>query len=357
MVLKNKKIVITGGGSGGHTIPALVMIHYWKAQKIRDIFYFGSHHGIERSIVTAHVDKYFIISTGKLRRYLSIENFLDFFRFLKGIIQSFFQLIRIKPDVVFSTGGFVALPVVIASKLLGIRVVIHEQTTHVGLANKISSYFAQAICISFESSASYFPAAKTFYTGYPLRSQFYQPIKKLTSFQGKLLPSDKKLLLILGGGNGSVLLNTFVKNNWQLLCDEFAVVLQTGKAFEQEFKAIVHPNLWTFSFLQDEMIELMETADYVIARAGAGTVCELIHLKKICMFIPLAIAQKNEQWHNAQAAHKKIGSSVIREDEWKQLSVSQVTQLLKIIPDPKQSNLGQQVPQKNASAEIHRIVF
>ena len=173
-----KTIVVTGGGSGGHTIPSLVMIKFWIDKNLADIYYVGSRNGVERQVVSPYVQKYYVISTGKLRRYFSVENILDFFRFIFGIFQSLIILARLQPNAVFSTGGFVALPVVIAAKLLGRRVVIHEQTTHVGLANKLSSYFADAVCISFKSSAQYFPVLKTIYTGYPLRAEFYSPIKK-----------------------------------------------------------------------------------------------------------------------------------------------------------------------------------
>lgn len=325
--MKNR-IVITGGGSGGHTIPALVMIKYWKSLGMSDLYYVGSAKGIERQIVTNFVRQYFPISTGKLRRYISLENFLDLFKFIYGIFQSLGVLFSLKPSAVFSTGGFVALPVVIAAKLLRIRVVIHEQTTHVGLANKLSSYFADAICISFKTSAHYFPAPKTTFTGYPLRAEFYAPIEKLSYFQSREIRKDKKILLILGGGNGSVLLNNFVKNHAEYLCQEFVVILQAGDKYEQEFKIIQNEDFWVFSFLQEEMVRLIATADYIVARSGAGTVCELIHLQKKCLFVPLAIAQKNEQWHNAQAAKDAIGSAVLSEEQWKVASVDDIIKLL-----------------------------
>jgi len=323
------KIVVTGGGSGGHTIPALVMIKFWKAKGDFEIYYLGSKKGIEREVVTSFVKKYYPINTGKLRRYFSLENFIDVFKFIFGIIQSLCILFKIRPFAVFSTGGFVALPVVIAAKVLGIRVVIHEQTTHVGLANKLSSYFADAICISFKSSAQYFSIDRTLYTGYPLRPEFYAPIEKLQYFKNQNFTDSKKILLILGGGNGSVLLNSFVKNNLKSLCDNFHVILQAGKSYEHEFDQCTHEHFSVFSFLQEEMVQLLYSADYVIARAGAGTVCELMHLKKQCIFVPLAIAQKDEQWHNAQAAKEYMGSIVLHESDWKTSTPESIIKMLR----------------------------
>jgi UDP-N-acetylglucosamine--N-acetylmuramyl-(pentapeptide) pyrophosphoryl-undecaprenol N-acetylglucosamine transferase len=353
--LANAKVVVTGGGSGGHTIPALVMIKYWSKKNIKEIYYLGSEKGIERQVVTPFVSKYFVISTGKLRRYFSLENFLDFFKFFLGIFQSVGVLWMLKPSVVFSTGGFVALPVVMAAKFLGIKVVIHEQTTHVGLANKLSSFFAHAICISFKSSEKYFPASKTFYTGYPLREEFYHTIEKLQSFQGRPLKTDKPVLLILGGGNGSILLNRFVKNNFQYICEQFQVILQAGKSFEAEFETLKHENFWVFSFLQEEMVQLLFLADYVMARAGAGTVCELVHLQKKCLFVPLAIAQKNEQWHNAMEAQESIGSIVVSEEQWHKLPANNVVAMLESLTVKTNRN-GQEL-KANATDLIHSKIF
>lgn len=351
----SKRIVVTGGGSGGHTIPALVMIKYWRKKSRHEIFYLGSANGIEKQVVSNDVNQYISINTGKLRRYLSRENFFDFFRFLHGILQSLVHLYKIRPHVVFSTGGFVALPVVIAAKILRQRVVIHEQTTHVGLANKLSGLFADAICISFPTSVQYFPKERTYFTGYPLREEFYSLPKKMLGFKEKMFSSEKKTLLILGGGNGSVLLNNFVKNHYKILCHEFNVILQTGKVFESEFQDLKYANLWTFSFLQEEMIQLLNTADYVIARAGAGTVCELMHLKKLSIFVPLSIAQKNEQWHNAQAASKMIGSLVFTEEEWKNKKIQEIISLLK---DLSAKEIHQEIMEdKNPTQKIDEIVF
>lgn len=354
---KNFTFVLTGGGSGGHTIPALVMINFWTKVGIEKLYYIGSKAGIEKDVVSEKVAAYFPIYTGKLRRYFSLENFLDLFRFILGIIQSLVILIKLKPDAIFSTGGFVALPVVIAGKLLRIRVVIHEQTTHVGLANKLSSYFADAICISFESSQSYFPRHKTFYTGYPLREVFYQDVTtlQLKSFQNRTFVEGKRKLLILGGGNGSVLLNNFVKNNLEKLCLRYNVILQSGSVGIETFRNVKNDSFWCFSFLEKEMIYLLVSADFVVARAGAGTVCELIHLKKPCLFVPLAIAQKNEQWHNAQEAERLIGSKVISESEWKNLNAEEIIKIIDNL-NAKESNLAKPVTILPAHELIDKIV-
>ena len=315
-----KKIIFTGGGSGGHVIPARTIINEIISRNTDiSLFYIGGKKSIEREIISEVGICYYPISTGKLRRYFSVENALDFFHFLFGIIQSLVILFsHRKNSVVFSTGGFVALPVVIASRILGIKSIIHEQTAVAGLANRISSKLCDQVLVSFEKSKVNFPSSKTILTGYPVSKKcFEEPVFPIEIKKGASIPrkSEKKTLLITGGGNGSKLINDITKENLEDLKKEFRVLHQVGKRFEPEFKNFDDDNYTSFGFT-NSLIDLIKISDVVVSRAGAGTVMELISMGKRSIFVPLKIAQKNEQFHNASEAKNILGSNIILEDDF-----------------------------------------
>ena len=315
-----KKIIFTGGGSGGHVIPAQTIIQEIQSRNIEiDLYYIGGRKSIEREIIRKVNIKYFPIFTGKLRRYFSIENFIDFFRFIVGVIQSILILMKLrKNSLVFSTGGFVALPVVIAAKLLGIKSIIHEQTAVAGLANKISSKFCDQVLISFEKSAVNFPPSKTILTGYPVtRKCFDEPRFPIEVKEGSSINSkgERKILLITGGGNGSKLINDVIKESLHELKKSYKVFHQVGSLYESEFKELEDDNYVPFSFA-NSLVDLIKISDVIVSRAGAGTVMELISIGKKSIFVPLKIAQKNEQFHNASEAKDVLGSEIILEDDF-----------------------------------------
>lgn len=311
-----KRVIFTGGGSGGHVVPALTLIS--KLSDQYEIVYIGSKDGIESRLVTEKGINYLSIPTGKLRRYLSFKNLVDIFKVTLGVIKSFLILFKFRGDknLVVSTGGFVSVPVVVAAKGLGIKIFIHEQTSCVGLANKISSEFADKVFISFENSKKFFPSERTFYSGYPVRDECYDNKKSLPEFiEGvDFSKIDKPLLLITGGGNGSALLNRIYEKNMNELTDRFFVFHQVGQKFIDEYRKYESTDYHPVAFIGEGMIDLFKKASLVISRSGAGTVCELIALKKPSIFIPLKIAQKNEQFHNAVEAKKLLGSYIVEED-------------------------------------------
>lgn len=315
-----KKIIFTGGGSGGHVMPALTLIEKIKKETTLEVFYIGGIKGIERELVTAQGLTYFPVSTGKLRRYFSLENFLDVGRLIKGIFQSFFLLRGLGKKnelLIFSTGGFVTVPVAIAGWLRGIPIYLHEQTSRAGLANRMVGYFAKKIFLSFESSKQFFPTHKTELSGYPLREEFYLPYKSFKMEGVSFDDVEHPILFVTGGGNGSKLLNDKILENLDVLTQKYFVVHQVGKVFLEEFKKYKSSHYLPLAFIGPEMPELMKKADVIISRAGAGTVAELLCLKKRSLFIPLAIAQKNEQYYNALEAKEKLGSLVLTEAEFK----------------------------------------
>ena len=313
-----KTLIFTGGGSGGHVMPGLTIFKKVNAEKIFDVHYIGGINSIERELVANYQLTYHPIHTGKLRRYLSIENVQDTFKVFLGLIDAFKVLWKFKRSetLLFSTGGFVCVPVVIAAKLQRKKVFIHEQTSRVGLANKICSIFADKIFISFEDSFKYFDESKTYFSGYPLREECYTETINPVVINGRLLNDlDKPILFVTGGGNGAQLINKLIIRNLDILTSRYVIVHQVGKAFIDEYSVHKHPNYLPVAFIGLEMIDLFKLATATVSRSGAGTVCELIAVGKKSIFIPLKIAQKNEQFYNALEAFKKLGSIIIEEKE------------------------------------------
>ncbi len=313
-----KTLIFTGGGSGGHVMPALTILKKINANQKYDIHYIGGIKSIERELVGDYQLTYHPIHTGKLRRYLSQENVKDILKVFLGLVDSFKILWKFKRKgtLVFSTGGFVSVPVVIAAKLQGKKVFIHEQTSRVGLANKICSLFANRVFISFEDSFKYFDEKKTFFSGYPLREECYSDKIGPVVINGRNLNNETRpILFITGGGNGAQLINKLIEKNFKELTSKYIVVHQAGKSFFKEYLNLKHPDYIVLPFVGTEMIDLFKLATVTISRAGAGTVCELIAIGKKSIFIPLRIAQKNEQFFNALEAHKKLGSLIIEENE------------------------------------------
>lgn len=324
-----KKIIITGGGSGGHAMPAVAIAqllrNYEKksGEKIR-ILYIGSKKGIEEKIAARNHCAFVSISTGKLRRYFSLENLIDSFRVIKGIFDSLVIIKRFKPDMIFSTGGFVSVPVVIAGHFTGTPSIIHEQTVDAGLANKIAGKFAKKIALTFEESAKYFSAAKTEITGIPLRESIFDVDKEKAY---SLLPvvRDLPVVYVSGGGLGCHLLNETMQKILPELLEKMNVIVQAGNAndgkdylnllrFRESLDEKLKKRLTVFNFIE-EVGNVFAISDLVVARSGAGTVNELIALKLPAIFVPLAIATGNEQFKNASIMKKIGGAEIIEEKD------------------------------------------
>lgn len=318
---KTYQVIFTGGGSGGHVMPTVTLLHDLKGKY--SIGYIGGS-GIEKELIGALGLPFHQITTGKLRRYLSFENLIDMFKVVKGILDAFLILLRKsnRKTLIFSTGGFVTVPVVLAAWILQRRIYVHEQTTQVGLANKIASKFAKKVFVSYEDSLKYFPADKSEISGYPLRDALFSANKNEINYDGfSINESTKPLLFITGGGNGSKLVNDLIGLNLKKLEEKFYIVHQVGKSFISEYEKLKSDKYYPVAFVGPEIVDLYKWADVIISRAGAGTVCELVALNKRSIFIPLKMAQKNEQFHNAKEAEKKIGSYVIAEDDLESLDL------------------------------------
>lgn len=300
MMKKKIKVIFTGGGSSGHVTPSLPLMSALQS-KGADIFYVGSKKGIEHSIVKSLKISYYPITAGKLHRYWTWKNLLTPFQLLIGIIQSFLICRKIKPDVIFSKGGFVALPVVIAAKLNGIPAVIHESDLTPGLANRLCFPFAKLICITFPDTLKYFKnTSNVLLTGMPIRDALLHGNSsrglKFCGFVDKFKP----VLLIMGGGLGSSLINECIRRLIIPLTEKFQVIHICGKnKSDSAFDDV--KNYKQFEYLQEELADIFAIADLIISRAGATTIYEILALNKPNILLPLSRkASRGDQIDNAK---------------------------------------------------------
>jgi UDP-N-acetylglucosamine--N-acetylmuramyl-(pentapeptide) pyrophosphoryl-undecaprenol N-acetylglucosamine transferase len=293
------KIMFTGGGSAGHVTPSIPLIQALQARGAT-IFYSGSKRGIEHSLIKSLNIPYYPIMVGKLRRYWSWRNFLTPFQLIVGIMQSSLLCYRLKPQVVFSKGGFVALPMVIGAWLNRIPVLIHESDLTPGLANRLSFPFAKLICVTFVATVKYFKnKSKVLVTGMPIRKFLYcgDRIHGL-NFCG--FTQEKPVLLIMAGGLGSTDVNATVRQVLISLTEKFQVVHLCGKGkLDPHFAERI--NYRQFEYLQEEFADVLACADLVVSRAGATSVYELLATRKPHILLPLSTqASRGDQIENAK---------------------------------------------------------
>ena len=294
------KIIMTGGGTAGHVTPNLAL-----APKLREkgfeIKYIGSYNGIEKEIITDAAIEYYPISSGKLRRYFDVKNFTDPFKVMKGICQALSILSKEKPDVVFSKGGFVAVPVVMAASIKKIPVIAHESDLTPGLANKLAAPFCNKLCVTFRESLKYINEGKGVLTGTPIREE--------------ILQGSRIKLLVIGGSLGAKSINDEVRKNLTNILKEFNVIHICGKG---NLDASLEGTLGykQYEYVKEELPHMLKACDYVISRAGANGIFELLALKKPTLLIPLSKkVSRGDQILNAASFEKEGYSLVLDEDE------------------------------------------
>lgn len=305
-------IVFTGGGTAGHVAPNIALIHEVNC-KDWDIAYIGSAKGIEKQMIQPLGIPFYAVSSGKLRRYLSIKNLFDPVKIVFGIIQSFFLLNKLKPDLVFSKGGFVAFPVVVGAWLNRIPVVAHESDMSPGLANRLCFPFVKKICLTFEAGKKHFKKQnKIEVTGTPIREQLFNGNSarglKLCGFS-----AEKPCLLVIGGSLGAGSVNLCVREALPQLIKEYQVVHLCGKG---KLDATLNnfPGYRQFEYANEELADLFAAASVVISRAGANSLYEILALGKPHILIPLsAQVSRGDQIQNARY-FQKLGVSIVIED-------------------------------------------
>ena len=310
----SKKIVLTGGGTAGHVTPNIALLPSLKAAGY-EIWYIGSYNGIEERLIKEQNIPYYGIDSGKLRRYFDWKNFSDPLRVIHGYAQAKKILSGLKPDVVFSKGGFVSVPVVRAASALHIRTIIHESDMTPGLANRLAIPAADKVCCSFPETLKYLPEGKAVLSGSPIRQEL------LTGERGKALEllhwdnSSKPTLLVIGGSQGSVAINNALRSDLDELLKEFRIIHLCGKG-NLDSSLDGREGYVQFEYIQDELKKLFALADLVLSRAGANSICELLALRKPNLLIPLsAAASRGDQILNADSYKKQGYSMVLKEED------------------------------------------
>jgi UDP-N-acetylglucosamine--N-acetylmuramyl-(pentapeptide) pyrophosphoryl-undecaprenol N-acetylglucosamine transferase len=308
----SKKIVLTGGGSAGHVTPNIALIPALK-EKGYEIYYIGSYNGIEKKLIADYGIPYYGIATGKLRRYFDPKNFSDPFRVIKGFGEAKKILKEIQPDIVFSKGGFVSVPVVKAARACKIPFVLHESDMTPGLANKLCLPGATKVCCNFPETIEKLPAEKAVLTGTPIREELMRGSaeagKKLCGFT-----DDKPVLMVIGGSLGAQSVNETVRYALPRLLPTFNVVHLCGKEKMDNLKLSV-PGYKQFEYVKEDLKDIFAMADVVVSRAGANSICELLALRKPNILIPLSTkSSRGDQILNAES-FKKQGFSIVIDNE------------------------------------------
>lgn len=307
-----KRIVLTGGGTAGHVTPNIALIPRLKELGY-DIHYIGSYEGIEKKLIEEMGIPYYGISSGKLRRYFDLKNFSDPFRVVKGYGQASSLLRKLKPDIVFSKGGFVAVPVVLAAKRRHIPVIIHESDMTPGLANKLAIPSATKVCCNFPETLKYLPAEKAVLTGSPIRRELLTGNKAAAlDFCG--FTAGKPVLMVIGGSLGSANVNQAVRGILPVLLEKFQVIHLCG-AGKLDAALENTAGYVQYEYIKKELADLFALADIVISRAGANAICELLALRKPALLIPLGSnASRGDQILNAESFRSQGFCEVLLEE-------------------------------------------
>ncbi|CAM2907047.1 undecaprenyldiphospho-muramoylpentapeptide beta-N-acetylglucosaminyltransferase [Paenibacillus sediminis] len=309
----SKRIIFTGGGSAGHVTVNMALIPQFQDMGW-DVKYIGSENGIEAQLIQKLSNvEYIPISTGKLRRYFDKENFKDPFRIIKGVHQAYQIIRREKPNVVFSKGGFVSVPVVLGAWLNRVPVVIHESDISPGLANKLSIPFAAKVCLTFTETKEYINSNKSTHIGPIIRKELRQG----NANKGYSLcdfTKSKPVILIMGGSLGSKRINETVRKNLNHLLSHYQIVHICGKGqLDESIKLYGYKQ---FEYVHEELPDLLAMADFVISRAGSNSIFEFLALHKPMLLIPLSLgASRGDQILNAKSFKKSGYCEVLFEEQ------------------------------------------
>lgn len=334
--MKQKRILFTGGGTAGHVIVNLALIPYFQNEGWK-IDYIGSKTGIERELIENISDvTYYPISTGKLRRYMSLENLKDPFKVLKGTIDAWNIIRKTKPNIIFSKGGFVSVPVVVAARFRRVQTIIHESDYTPGLANKLATPFAKKVLTTFPETVKYLPEKKALHVGAVIREELFQGDKN-RGYQLTNFTEDKKVLLIMGGSIGSQKINEMIRTNLTELLNTYQIIHICGK--DNVDDTINESGYIQFEYVNEELRDIFAITDIVISRAGANAIFEFLALKLPMILIPLSLAaSRGDQIDNAKSfARKGLAHVLFEENLTAESLLEGINQLEKDIPNLKKN--------------------
>lgn len=325
-----KRIILTGGGTAGHVTPCIALLPELKREGY-DIQYIGSYHGIERKLIEEYDIPYHGISSGKLRRYFDPKNFSDPFKVMKGYLEARKLIKMLKPDIIFSKGGFVTVPVVLAAKKYKVPVIVHESDMTPGLANKIAIPAAIKVCANFPETIKYLPAEKAVLTGTPIRKELFTG-NKIQGLDFCGFSANKPVILIIGGSSGSKAINEIIRGMLPTLIRDYQIIHLCGKGnLDEKLNGLA--GYVQFEYSKNELSDLLAAADLVISRAGANAICELLALRKPNILIPLPQgSSRGDQILNAESFERQGFSFVLEEES---LSVTDLLQAISQVMDSR----------------------
>jgi UDP-N-acetylglucosamine--N-acetylmuramyl-(pentapeptide) pyrophosphoryl-undecaprenol N-acetylglucosamine transferase len=327
-----KTIVFTGGGSAGHVTPNMALIEVLIKDNFK-IHYIGSTTGIEKKLIESMGVDYSSIATGKLRRHWTFKHFTEPFKIVLGIFQAYRLLARLKPVIVFSKGGFVSFPVILAAWLQRIPVVSHESDMTPGLANRMALPFVRKLCVNFPQTVKYFKDnSRVYITGTPVRQALLRGDESrgynLTNFD-----QNKPILLVIGGSLGAKKINDLLRQILPQLLEKYQIIHICGKG-NLDTNLIGLQGYIQYEFVENELGDLFSISDMIISRSGANALYEILTLNKPHLLIPLSTqASRGDQIHNAEHFVKQGVSLMIKEEE---LSAEKMINKIKEVLDNKE---------------------
>lgn len=345
-------IVVVGGGSAGHVLPARPIIQHYLDQGAQ-VSFIGTGSGLEADLVQDLGISFYPITAGKLRRYLSWANVVDVFKVLLGIVQALALVLRLRPTVVFSKGGFVSLPVVFAAWCCRVPVVAHESDLSPGLANRLVKPFVRTFCVSF--AATHIGGVRVVHTGTPIRTEILQG-DAIKGREHLKIDEVKPLMVVTGGSLGADRLNGVVFDAMENLCEHYYVlhVVGHGKATPHHFD-----NYTQLEYVDQGWGDILAAADVVVSRAGANALFEFFALRKKCILVPLSMAaSRGDQIENANYAERAGLAVVIREEAFDPTTLTQgLEQLRSRAADYTEALGGFTLPDATATivAEIDKL--
>ena len=348
-----KKIVLTGGGTAGHVTPNIALLPALQEAGY-EISYIGSYDGIEKQLITDFGIPYYGVSTGKFRRYFDPKNLSDPFKVIKGYNEAKKLLKQISPDVVFSKGGFVSVPVVRAAASLKIPCIIHESDMTPGLANKLCIPVAAKVCCNFPETVDSLPKGKSVLTGTPIRAELFtgdaEEGRKLCGFN-----SDKPVIMVIGGSLGAAAVNQAVRDALPELLKKYQVVHVCGKN-KVDNLLLTLEGYKQFDYIKEDLRHLFAMADVVISRAGANAICELLALHKPNILIPLpSKASRGDQLLNAKSFEQQGYSVVLDQDD---LTTTLITQTVDSVYEEREKYVAamQNSVQQDSIEKIMKLI-
>ncbi|MBB2184682.1 undecaprenyldiphospho-muramoylpentapeptide beta-N-acetylglucosaminyltransferase [Lachnospiraceae bacterium MD1] len=345
-----KRIVLTGGGTAGHVTPCIALMPELKNCGY-EIQYIGSYNGIEKKLIEEYNIPYHGISSGKLRRYFDPKNFSDPFKVVKGYFEASRLLKKIRPDIVFSKGGFVTVPVVMAAKRHKIPVIIHESDMTPGLANKLALPAAKKVCVNFPETLNYLPKDKAVLTGTPIRKELFSG-NKIRGLDYCGFTANKPVILVIGGSTGSRAINEVIRGMLPTLLRDYQVIHLCGKGnLDETLKGT--SGYVQYEYSKRELSDLFAATDLVISRAGANAICEILALRKPNILIPLpAASSRGDQILNAESFERQGYSYVLKEED---LSPSRLLSAIDTVMEKRQEYVDT-MSKSNLNNSIETIV-